>query len=77
MNTRVKKCDQTCHSALYSSAKGGSRQGRVHGARDLVFHFFLFSNLSYFRVVIQPFLESSHNVEMDEQLWFPEREEEA
>lgn len=30
---------QTCHSALYSLAKGGSRQGRVHGARDQVFHF--------------------------------------
>ena len=68
---------QTCHSALYSLAKGGSRQGRLHGARDQVFHFFLFSNLSYFRVIIQPFLESSHKVEMDEQLWFPEKGEEA
>ena len=68
---------QTCHSALYSLAKGGSRQGRVHGARDREFHFFLFSDLSYFRVIIQPFLESSHKVEMDEQLWFLEREEEA
>ena len=68
---------QTCHSALYSLAKGGSRQGRVHGARHQVFHFFLFSSLSYFRVIIQPFLESSHKAEMDEQLWFPARGDEA